>query len=180
MKKFGKRFSAIVMACVMCATFVLCLVGCESVFSDGSSSNYTATSQFFWSSDAGATYGNGTKEYAVGENVYMKLILKVDSEKDKQEEIKVTLTIPYVQDVVSKYMDGTPITPEIDEINQTATYNFNIIASKNANETELVFKFVPVKAADATITLTFDDKVSSTYDKQNTITFVEPSGEVSE
>ena len=94
-----------------------------------------------------------------------------------KREVGVTLTIPYVQDVVSKYMDGQIITPEVDELNHTTTYNFTVIASKNSSETNFVFKFIPTKATDITITLTFDDKVSSIYDKQNTITFIEHKDE---
>ena len=74
-------------------------------------------------------------------------------------------------------MDGQIITPEVDELNHTTTYNFTVIASKNSSETNFVFKFIPTKATDITITLTFDDKVSSIYDKQNTITFIEHKDE---
>ena len=148
----------------------LTLTGCDKT-------TYTVASEFYWSADAGATYGNRTKEYEVGENVYMQLIVRVESSSKKQEEVGVTLTIPYVQDVVSKYMDGQIITPEVDELNHTTTYNFTVIASKNSSETNFVFKFIPTKATDITITLTFDDKVSSIYDKQNTITFIEHKDE---
>lgn len=147
------------------------LSGC-SLFGGGEVT-YTAASEFFWSSDAGATYGNRTKEYTVGENVYMQLIVKVESTANKQEEVGVKLSIPYVQDVASKYMDGQIITPEVDDVNHVTIYNFTVISSKNANETNFVFKFVPLKAMDITITLEFDDKVSPNYDKQNTITFIE-------
>lgn len=136
---------------------------------------YTASSEFYWSSDAGATYGNRTKEYKVGENVYMQLIVKVQSTKSEQEEVGVKLTIPYVKDVASRYMDGQIITPEVDELNHKTMYNFTVISSNQAKDTNFVFRFVPIKATDITLTLTFDDKVSSIYDKQNTITFVNSS-----
>lgn len=135
---------------------------------------YVANSEFYWSSDAGATYGNRTKEYSVGETVFMQLIVKVESNTKKQEKIALSLNIPYVKDVSSQYRDGQIITPETDNINQITTYNFTIISKKNASETNFVFKFVPTKATDIIIKLTFDDKVSPIYDKQNTITFVKP------
>lgn len=165
MKKFTKK--------ILLALLLTLCVGSSFVLTGCSETTYTAASEFYWSADAGATYGNRTKEYEVGENVYMQLIVKVESSSKKQEEVGVTLTIPYVQDVVSKYMDGQIITPEVDEVNHTTVYNFTVISSKNANETNFVFKFVPTKATDITITLEFDDKVSSIYDKQNTITFVD-------
>ena len=165
---FTKRFLAIFTLVILCFVTLFTLTGCGEA-------TYTAASEFYWSSDAGATYGNRTKEYEVGENVYMQLIVRVESNSKKQEEVGVTLTIPYVQDVVSKYMDGQIITPEVDELNHTTTYNFTVIACENSKETNFVFKFVPTKATDITITLTFDDKVSSIYNKQNTITFIEPT-----
>ena len=161
--KSSKIFSTLVLLFVVALT----LTGCKAT--------YTVSSDFFWSSDAGATYKNGTKEYEVGENVYMQLIVLVTSDKKKQQEIGVTLVIPYVQDVVSKYYDGQIITPEVDELNHTTTYHFTVIASENATESKFIFKFIPIKATDITISLTFDNNVSSIYDKQNTITFVNRS-----
>lgn len=161
-----KRVKFIITTLVLCFITMFSLAGCDVT--------YSAASEFYWSDDAGASYGNRTKEYEVGENVYMQLIVRVESSQKAQEEVTVTLTIPYVKDVVSKYMDGQVITPEVDELNQITTYNFTVIACKDAKETNFVFRFVPTKATDITLTLIFDDKISPSYDKQNTITFVEP------
>ena len=157
--------------------FTLSLLTISSLLISGcdNSATFVAHSEFFWSSDAGATYGNRTKEYVVGENVYMQLITKVESSSKEQKEIGITLTIPYIQDVSSKYMDGQIITPEVDEINHATIYNFTVISSQNASETNFIFKFIPLKATDITITLVFDDNVSPIYDKQNTIVFLEPA-----
>lgn len=166
MIKLLKKSTITIVTLMICIISAFTLSGCGKT-------TYTVSSEFYWSSDAGATYGNRTKEYEVGENVYMQLIVRVDSTSKTQEEVGVTLTIPYVQDVVSKYMDGQIITPEVDELNHTTTYNFTVIASKSASDTNFVFKFIPTKATDITITLTFDDKISSIYDKQNTIAFID-------
>lgn len=174
MKNTKKRLLSIIGLSLIAGSTVA-LSGCT--WFGGDEVTYTAASEFFWSSDAGATYGNRTKEYEVGENVYMQLIVKVESTAKKQEEVGVTLTIPYVQDVASKYMDGQIITPEVDDINHVTIYNFTVISSQNASETNFVFKFVPLKATDITIVLEFDDKVSPLYDKQNTITFIEAQEE---
>lgn len=168
MKKTFKKITAMFTSLAICFMAVLALTRC-------SKTEYTASSGFYWSSDAGATYKNGTKEYEVGENVYMQLIVRVDSTGKSQDKIGVTLTIPYVQDVVSKYYDGQVITPEVDELNHTTTYNFTVIASNSATDSKFIFKFIPTKATDITLTLTFDDNVDSIYDKQNTITFIEPT-----
>ena len=174
MKKLLKNIS---IACATLAVVMLTLVSLTSCDWFKKEVTYTATSGFYWSSDAGATYKSGTKEYEVGENVYMQLIVKVDSSSDKNEEIGVTLTVPYIQDVVSKYFDGQVITPEVDELNHTTTYNFTVIASNNAAESKFVFKFIPTKATDITLKLEFDDKISDIYDKQNTVTFIEKTSE---
>ncbi len=163
MKKSTIRIIALLIVTVTIAT---CFTSC-------SEPTYTAASEFFWSSDAGKTYGNKTKEYAVGENVYMQLNLKVESSSKKQTEVGVTLTIPYIKDVVSKYMDGQIITPEVDEINQTTTYKFTVIATKDAQEWSFTFQFVPTKATDVKISLEFDEPVNKIYNKQNTIVFIE-------
>ena len=46
------------------------LAGCSVPWSKV---KYTAASGFFYSGDKGHSYGDGTKEYAVGETVYMKV-----------------------------------------------------------------------------------------------------------
>lgn len=168
MTQLFKKFSTVFASLMICFITVLTLTGCIS------EAEYTASSGFYWSSDAGATYKNGTKEYEVGENVYMQLIVRVDSTSKSQDKIGVTLAIPYVQDVVSKYYDGQVITPEVDELNHTTTYNFTVIACNSATDSKFIFKFIPTKATDITLTLTFDDNVDPLYDKQNTITFIEP------
>ncbi len=168
MKKSVKKLSRLSAVVLLGAALPFAISACDD------KTIYNAASEFYWSSDAGATYGNRTKEYEVGENVYMQLIVRVESNKKEQKTIGITLNIPYVQDVVSKYMDGQIITPEVDEINHITTYNFSVIASKNSLETNFVFRFIPTKATDITITLEFDDNVDPLYDKQNTITFIEP------
>ena len=77
-----------------CLTFV----GCGEV-------TYTAAAEFFYSADKGETYGNRTKEYAVGETVYMQVIVKVQSTSKTAEDIHVALTIPNITAVDSKYYD---------------------------------------------------------------------------
>ena len=156
------------MACLMlCAIAGLSIISCDKPV-------YSATSKFYWSDDAGATYVSGTKEYEVGENVYMQLIIKVTSTTSEPKKIGVSLEIPYIKDVVSKYFDGQVITPEVDELNHISTYNFEIIASDKSTAEPFVFQFIPTKATDIKLKLTFDDNVDPIYDKQNTVVFINP------
>ncbi|HAV90088.1 MAG TPA: hypothetical protein DCW44_02285 [Eubacterium sp.] len=138
---------------------------------------FKADSGFFYSSDKGHTYGDGTKEYSVGETVYMKVKYHVTSDSKKEKKVKVVLTIPNVENVDAKYMDGQVITPNYDAANNVTTYEFTANASKESNEQECVIQFIPNAVGSVTMTLVFDDKLDSSYDKQSTLVFVEPTEE---
>jgi hypothetical protein len=143
-----------------------------TLFACDSNTEYTANSEFYYSSDAGKTYGNRTKEFNVGETVYMQLIVKVDSTRKKANEVTLTLTIPSITAVDAKYYDGQPITPLPDEINNLTSYTFTVIASNNSSEWNFVFQFIPNSPGEITIKLEFDDNVPTLYDKQNTVKFI--------
>lgn len=153
---------------ILLALLSTLLYSCQQV------TEYTALSDFYYSSDAGKTYGNRTKEFNVGETVYMQLIARVDSNSKKAEEVSLTLTIPSITAVDAKYYDGQPITPVPDEINNITSYTFTIIASNSASDWNFVFQFIPNSPGEITIKLEFDDNVPSLYDKQNTVKFITP------
>ena len=132
-----------------------------------------ATSGFFYSSDKGHSYGDGTKEYEVGETVYMKVMFKVTSDSSKTSQVKVVLTIPNVENVDAKYMDGQVITPNFDAVNNVTTYKFTANASEEAMEHECVIQFKPNAPGSVTMTLVYDDNVDASYDIQSTLEFVE-------
>lgn len=162
MKKIKSALTSVLI--IVIAT--LSLTACGEV-------TYTAESGFYYSSDKGHSYGDGTKEYAVGETVYMKVKFKVTSNKKKTSQIKVALTIPNVQNVDAKYMDGQVITPNFDAVNNVTTYEFTANAAKEANESECVIQFVPNAPGSVTMKLIYDDNVDPSYDIQSTLEFVE-------
>lgn len=141
---------------------------------------YSATSGFFYSNDKGHSYGDGTKEYEVGETVYMKVKYKVTSNRKRTSQVKVVLSIPNVQNVDAKYMDGQVITPNYDAVNNVTTYEFTANASKEAVEQECVIQFIPNASGSITMTLIYDDNVESSYDIQSTLEFVQEEQTVSE
>jgi len=161
-----KRFSKI-------CSLVLVIVMMMSVLSGCGKTTYEATSGFFYSDDKGHTYKDGTKEYDVGETVYMKVMFKVTSDSKKTSQVKVVLTIPNVESVDAKYMDGQVITPNFDAVNNVTTYEFTANASKDAMEHECVIQFKPNAAGSVTMTLVYDDNVDASYDIQSTLEFVE-------
>ena len=134
---------------------------------------YSAASGFYYSGDKGHSYGDGTKEYAVGETVYMKVKFKVTSSQKKTSQVKVVLSIPNVQNVDAKYMDGQVITPNFDPVNNMTTYEFTANAAKEAGESECVIQFIPNAPGSVTMTLIYDDNVDPSYDIQSTLEFVE-------
>ncbi len=166
------KIKRIVASVFLIALAVTSLAGC-GLFSEPT---YTANSGFFYSSDKGHTYGDGTKEYAVGETVYMKVKFKVTSDSKKTSQVKVVLSIPNVQNVDAKYMDGQVITPNFDAANNVTTYEFTANASKEPAEQECVIQFVPNAVGSVTMTLVYDDNVDSSYDIQSTLEFVESTG----
>ena len=173
MKK-GLIISLVAVAFVGVASFVaVTLTGCDILPTD---TTYTADSGFFYSGDKGHTYGDGTKEYSIGETVYMKVKYKVTSNKGKTSQVKVALSIPNVENVDAKYMDGQVITPNYDAVNNVTTYEFTANASKEANEQECVIQFVPNAAGSVRMTLIYDDNVDPSYDIQSTLEFVEDTG----
>lgn len=164
------RFKRTVASVLLVALVAVSLTGCGET-------TYTASSGFFYSADKGHTYGDGTKEYAVGETVYMKVKFKVTSDEKKTSQVKVVLTIPNVQNVDAKYMDGQVITPNFDAANNVTTYEFTANASKEPTEQECVIQFVPNAVGSVTMTLVYDDNVDSSYDIQSTLEFVEGTTE---
>lgn len=168
MKKIVSLIMVLALLVPTCALFQGC--SCNEI-------TYTAGSEFYYSADKGATYGNRTKEYAVGETVYMQIVVKVVSTSDKAEDVKVKLTIPNITAVDAKYYDGQIITPVYDAVQNVTTYEFTVTACKNAVEWNFVFQFVPNAESEVAMTLEFDDKIDSKYDKLNTIKFV-PAGTI--
>ena len=120
-----------------------------------------------------SSYGDGTKEYSVGDTVYMKVRFKVTSDKKKTSQVKVVLSIPKIESVDAKYMDGQVITPNYDAANNVTTYEFTANASQTAVEQECVIQFVPNATGSVTMTLVYDDKIDPSYDIQSTLEFVE-------
>lgn len=169
MKRIKRTLSALLVAALAMGSLTAC-----------GETTYSADSHFFYSSDKGHSYGDSTKEYAIGNTVYMKVKFKVTSDKKKISQVKVVLTIPSIDNVDAKYMDGQIITPNFDSVNNVTTYEFTANASKEATEQECVIQFVPNAVGEVPMTLVFDDNVDPSFDKQSTLVFVEETEEKTE
>ena len=143
----------------------LILVGCRS------ETKYEAAVEFYYSSNSGQSYGNTSKEFITGENIYMQVIIKINSNSKSKDTIGASLTIPNSTDVSSKYFDGQIITPVYDSVNNWTVYPLTIVATEDALEWKFVFQFIANADSNFAITLEFDDEIESIYNKQSTIVF---------
>ena len=137
------------------------------------SKTYTAQTEFYYSSDAGKTYGNRTKEFKAGEAVYMQVIIKVETNRRAAETVKATLSIPNMGTVSSSYYDGPMISTINDLENNVTQYILDIPASKKAGEQSFVFQFIPNEETEIKMLLTYEEKIDNLYDVQNTVKFIE-------
>lgn len=143
----------------------LILVSCRS------KTKYEAAVEFYYSSNSGQSYGNTSKEFITGENIYMQVIIKINSNSKSKDTIGASLTIPNSTDVSSKYFDGQIITPVYDSVNNWTVYPLTIVATEDALEWKFVFQFIANADSNFAITLEFDDEIESIYNKQSTIVF---------
>ena len=118
-----KKTKKVISILLVMVLFVISLASCGKA-------SYSATTGFFYSGDKGHTYGDGTKEYEVGETVYMKVKFKVVSDEKKITQVKAVLTIPKIENVDAKYMDGQVITPNFDAVNNVTTYELQSTQQK--------------------------------------------------
>lgn len=169
MKRIKRTLSALLVAAIAMGSLTTC-----------GETTYSAASDFFYSADKGHSYGDGTKEYEIGDTVYMKVKFKVTSNQSKTSQVKVVLTIPSIDNVDAKYMDGQIITPNFDAVNNVTTYEFTANSSETAMDQECVIQFVPNAVGEVPMTLVFDDNVDASYDKQSTLIFVEKAKEKTE
>ena len=175
-----KKISTLLLTVIIMIGACVGLIGCGKDKSENGQTYYVAAADFFYSNDKGHSYGNGTKEYQVGETVYMKVKAKVTSNKEIPETVKIILTIPNITALDAKYYDGQPITPTYDAIQNITTYEFTITAALNAQEWEFVFQFIPNAEAEVSMTLVFDDHLDPMYDKQNTVKFISEEKKIEE
>ena len=133
---------------------------------------YTVSKRdFYYSIDNGATYGDERIELEVGKTILMKVLVTVETNKEKKEDISGSLTIPNIKAIDSNYLKGQKITPTIDSINGVTTYPFTIATNE---DWAFVFEFSPSSEARVQMSLNFDDPIPNMYNGIYTIKFVSP------
>ena len=160
-----KRIISLVL-CVVSLLGILALSGCG----DEPTVYNVEKRDFFYSIDNGATYGNERFELEVGQNVLMKVLVTVTTNKETKENISGSLSIPKIKAIDAYYIRGQKITPTVDEINNVTTYPFTITTNE---DWEFIFEFEPSKAATVQMTLDFESPIPDIYDGIYTIKFVD-------
>jgi hypothetical protein len=166
--------------------FTVFLIGCSSNSTPSASTLPPVSSQslllrpevsFFYSVDGGRTYSDGNKELPVGEVIYARIYIRINTNNSNSYFVNTDVRIPNVEGIEAFYNSGQVITPDDDKLNNWVTWTATIIASANAAQELLTFKFVPLTPSSQTIFVLFDENVLSLYDKQDTVTFVSPEVE---
>ncbi len=158
---------------------VASLVGISTVLSGCSSPEFQVVSQIVYSSgsDMDWAYGDHRKEFEVGKNCYMKLNMKIQTNKSSGEKVQipVTVTIPKIKSVDANFLDGVGnISVVNDELNNVTIYNFNILAYKSEEPIifEVVFQFVPNEESSIKVSVEYGDMINSAYNLTSSINFV--------
>lgn len=151
---------------IMLMVFIFLLTGCSNDIS------YEAQTTFQFTDGQGNPYSNLQTEFVVGQTIYLRLHIWVNSTSKDVSEVDALLTIPKIQNVGANYLDGPIIPSENDNINQLTKYSFKLAASESSTTRTLVFQFIPQQEGNITITLIFGDILNSSYDVQKTVIFV--------
>lgn len=169
-----KRFLIIVGACIISSMFLSgCLKKNKDIIEE--QKKWSVMTQCDFSRDAGATYTPNLKEFNIDETVYMKVLIKAETNtwfKKTQKPIGVTLKIPNIKEVAANYDDGQPITGISDEVKHVTVYRFDVMGSKNPKAAVCIFQFKPNAECDARVTVEYDDQINPAFDVQKTVHFV--------
>jgi hypothetical protein len=165
MKKIMLTFLALITMFMSCIASAGCAKEAEVV--------YNAKSDFFYSRDNGLTYGNGRVMFDVGEDVLLRVVVHVQSTSLVEKTVQVTLTFPDNDAVVCQYESGQKVEPIYFPNQKITKYNFVVDADKNSEEHSFTFCLSANAQTEMSMILEFDDNVDSSYNRIETICFVE-------
>lgn len=179
----AKKYIVTIIALAMCA---LTLTGCdlgdssigravENVFSK-SEIVYQASTRFLYSTDGGSSWSETIQEIPVNTTYYLAVEMQVSqSEETKKENtVTATITIPSTN-VLDCYLDdhpGVSITGNVDAVNNSVSYDFNVVASTSPVKFRVVFECKPLSEGRTKVEVVYDDNVSSNWDATGTIKYV--------
>lgn len=183
-----KRVIATIAVAALCVTS---LTACnnpitrtfEKAFGD-SEIIYQATTRFLYSTDGGKSWSETIQEVDVNETYYLAVEMQVSQSEETKEEktVVATITIPSTN-VLDCYLDdhpGVSITGDVDAVNNSVSYDFDIVASTSPSKFRVVFECKPLSEGRASVEVVYDDNVSASWDASGTIKYVEKKSETTE
>lgn len=147
-----------------------------SVASCDSAVLYQANTRFLYSVNGGTNWSETIQEVEVNMTYYLAIEMQVVQSKETNEEkiVKADITIPNTR-VLDCYLDdhpGVSITGVPDPINNSITYQFNIVAGVSPAKFRVLFECTPLAEGKASIYVVYDDNVSPSWDATGTIKYV--------
>ena len=137
-----------------------------------------------YSQDGGASWSETIQEVPINETYYLAVEMQVaQSEETKDEKIVVaTITIPSTN-VLDCYLDdhpGVSITGREDAVNNSVSYDFDIVAGTSPNKFRVVFECKPLEEGRTKVEVVYDDTVGSQWDSTGTIKYVSTEDKASD
>lgn len=173
-----------VLAGIMAAAFSLAmLTGCDNQLKrtvdnvlGNSEVKYEASTRFLYSQDGGSSWSETIQEVPVNETYYLAVEMQVaQSEETKKEKVVVaTITIPSTN-ILDCYLDdhpGVSITGREDSVNNSVSYDFDIVAGVSPTKFRVVFECKPLEEGRTTVDVVYDDTVGAQWDATGTIKYV--------
>ena len=143
---------------------------------------YEATTRFLYSVDGGASWSETIQEIPINTTYYLAVEMQISQSEETKDEktIVATITIPSTT-VLDCYLDdhpGVSITGEVDSVNNSVSYDFNVVAAVSPSKFRVVFECEPLSEGRAKIEVVYDDNVSESWDATGTIKYVAAKTEV--
>ena len=154
---------------IMVFTFTM-LVGCTKQLKE-----FTAKTQFLYSTDGGQNWSEKIQEVYVGETYWVRIQGEVARSIGifVEKEVEVYITIPNT-DVGEYFLDdrSTPIETQTDATTGETRYIFKTLAGTDPEPYSAIFECVPTKEGRIEITVSYDDRVSDLYTTIGAIKYV--------
>ena len=134
-----------------------------------------AVTKFSYSTDGGVSYREGIQELNINQKYYLAVEMQVIASKDEaKQDISVNIVIPNsdkVSYVLSDYA-GPKVEGVVDADRNAVVYQFKVVPATAPSKFRVIFECMPVASGDYSIQVEYDDNVASSWDKNETITFV--------
>jgi hypothetical protein len=162
-----KKIVAFLLIVVLAST---ALVSCGKQMKE-----FTAVTQFLYSTDGGENWSQKIQEVTVGETYWVKIQGEVARSIGVlvEKEVEVYITIPST-DIGEYFLDdrSTSIEQQTDAATGETRYTFKTLAGTDPLPYYAIFECTPTKEGRIEITVSYDDRVSDLYTTIGAIKYV--------